>query len=505
MNSAPATTQIPVVFSDAEAERRPDVERAIKAARAAQSRWSRAPVALRLKPIRELRRLIAENALQLAEASASARNRPALESLTAEVMPLAEACRFLERNAGRILAPRRVGRRGRPIWLSGVSCEIHREPHGVVLVIGPGNYPLLIPGVQVIQALAAGNAVLLKPGAGGTPAAEALLDLIGRAGFAPQLVTVLDESADAARAAIAAHPDKVLFTGSAATGEKILRQLASHLVPATMELSGSDAVIVRSDADLDLTVKALMFGFTLNGGATCIAPKRVFVHQSVASDLEGRLSRSFNFPADGTGAPNSPASERLCPLIKDALNRGARFLAGNEHANGPVILGGVDPSSRLLREDIFAPILSIVAVADDAEAVFRANDCPLALSASIFSRDELASHWLAAHVRAGFVSINDLIIPTADARLPFGGRGRSGFGVTRGEEGLLELTTPKVVTMSRGKFRPALDPAHPGDEALFNAYFRLVHCRSLKTRFAALVSLIRSLSRRYKSTSQENA
>ena len=150
------------------------------------------------------------------------------------------------------------------------------------------------------------------------------------------------------------------------------------------------------------------------------------------------------------------------------------------------------PRRALLREDIFAPVLALVTVADDHEAVLRANDCPFALAASIFSRDESAARLLAARINAGAVTINDLIIPTADARLPFGGRARSGFGVTRGAEGLLELTAPKVVTVSRGKFRPAFDSPQPGDEALFNAYLRLAHGRGLKSRWAALVALIRN-------------
>ena len=148
------------------------VTKAMTAGRAAQVRWSCTPPVRRLELIRELRRLITENAAQLAEASAGARRRPALESLTAEVLPLVEACRFLERTAKKLLAPRRLGRRGLPLWLAGLRSEIHREPYGVVLIIGPGNYPLLLPGVQLIQALVAGNAVLLKPGVSGTAAAR---------------------------------------------------------------------------------------------------------------------------------------------------------------------------------------------------------------------------------------------------------------------------------------------------------------------------------------------
>ncbi len=437
--------------------------------------------------------------------------------MTAEVLPLAEACRFLEREAGKVLAARRLGRRGRPLWLAGVRSEIHREPLGVILIIGPGNYPLLLPGVQLIQALAAGNAVLLKPGIGGTPAAQALAELVVRAGFDPQLVALLPESSEAARVRHqGATRTKSCSPARRPRAKKFLRQLAPHLIPATMELSGCDAVLVRADADLDLVVRALAFGLRLNAGATCMSPKRVLVHRSIATELEGRLAQDLCRRRGNESRPSihspglltSAATERLRPVLDDALARGAHLIAGEINDDGsvtlPLVLGGVSPSSRLLREDIFAPVLALVTVADDHEAVFRANDCPFALTASIFTRDESAARLLAARINAGAVTINDLIIPTADARLPFGGRGRSGFGVTRGAEGLLELTAPKVVTVSRGKFRPAFDSPQPGDEALFNAYLRLAHGRGLKSRWAALVSLMRSISRRTKSSPQDN-
>lgn len=520
--------RIPIVFTDSDAALSAMVARAVTSARAAQARWSRTPVVRRLKLVRKLRQLIAEHAARLAEASAAARQRPALESLTSEVMPLAEACRFLDRKAEKILRPRYQGGRGRPLWLAGVRSEIHRVPFGVVLIIGPGNYPLLLPGVQLIQALVAGNAVLLKPGIGGTAAAQALVELMVRAGFDPQLVGVLPESLEAVRAAIGVRPDKVIFTGSAVTGEKILAQLAPHLIPATMELSGSDAVIVRADADLDLAVRALAFGLRLNDGATCLSPKRVFVHRSVATELEGRLARAFNQrnsrgeEALATkseignrkseiewGLLTSAATNTLRPRLEAALAQGAHFIAGEIHDDGtitvPIILAGVPPSARLLREDLFAPVLAIVTVTDDQEAVLRANDCPLALGASVFSRDEVAARSVAAKIQAGVVSINDLILPTADARLPFGGRGRSGFGVTRGAEGLLELTTPKVVTVSRSKFRPAFDPPYAGDQQLFEAYLQLTHGHCLKSRWAALKTLVGTFSCRHKSSPREKS
>ena len=162
------------------------------------------------------------------------------------------------------------------------------------------------------------------------------------------------------------------------------------------------------------------------------------------------------------------------------------------------MLAGVSPAARLLQEDIFAPVLAIVTVTDDHEAILRANDCPFALAASIFSRDEPAARELATRIKAGVVTINDLIIPTADARVPFGGRGRSGFGCTRGAEGLLELTTPKVVTVSRSKFRPVFEPPQPGDEQMCQAYLKLTHGRGLMSRWSTLVQLIRAIVHRRK-------
>ncbi len=498
--------RIPIAFSDSEMDQTSSIAKTMVAARTAQARWSCTTVEHRLKLVQKLRHLITENGLQLAESSASVRKRPALESLTAEVLPLVEACRFLEREAVKLLARQRLGKRHRPLWLAGVQSEIRREPFGVILVIGPGNYPLLLPGVQVIQALVAGNAVLLKPGVGGMNVAQALCELLVRAGFDPHLINLLSESPVAAREAIAARPDKVVFTGSAFTGEKILAQLAPQLIPATMELSGCDAVIIRVDADLDLTVKALKFALTLNNGATCMSPKRVFVARSIATELEGRLARTFSSHKNQSQL-TSETAEQLRPLLDDALSRGAHYVAGGISGGGaisvPIILGGVSPSSRLLKEDIFASVVSIVTVTDDDEMIAQVNHCPFALGASIFSRDESTAHILATRIHTGVVTINDLLLPTADARVPFGGRGRSGFGSTRGAEGLLELTTQKVVTITRGKFRPAFEPPQLSDEQLFQAYLKLAHGHGIKLRWNALASLVRNLSRRRKSFSQK--
>lgn len=478
---------------------------AARSAAVAQRAWAGTTLKQRRILLRNFRVLLAENGERLAVASALPRLRPTAEALTAEVIPLADACKFLERQSARLLGPRKLGRAGRPAWLNGVQTEIHREPLGVVLVIAPSNYPLFIPGVQVLQALAAGNAVLLKPGNHGTAAALALSELLRHAGLDHHLVQVLPESIDSVNGALDAGVAKVILTGSANTGAAVLAELAPRLIPATMELSGCDAVFVLADADLDLATRALTFGLRLNQGATCIAPRRVFVHCSVATEFEGRLAAAL--AADNAPTIPLPLRSDIRRSLEDALARGAHLISGKLIPTGeaiaPFVVAGATNAMSLLHEDLFAPLMSLVTVADDHEAIELSRQCPYALGATVFSRDELSAREFAQRIRAGLVIINDVIAPSADPRIPFGGRGLSGFGVTRGAEGLLEMTSPKVVSVRRSRFLPHLDAPGEQDQSLFQNFLLLVHGRGLARRFKALKNIVRLAQTRKPSASRK--
>lgn len=485
--------EIPITFQASDLDPCDEVARTMSAARAAQFRWAATPLSKRVALLGKLRALIAKHGPALAAAAAAPRFRPVAEALSAEVIPLADACRFLQREAPRLLAPKILGRRGKPLWVSSARSEIHREPFGVVLLIGPGNYPLFLPGVQTIQALVAGNAVILKPAPGGGGAADWLRRLIVEAGFPTEVFSVLPDSVESARSALRAKPDKVVFTGCPGTGRRILSSLANGAIPATLELSGCDAVIVRHDADIELVIKALAFGLRLNGGNTCIAPKRVFVPPAIASELEGRLAAILRSHAgEGCDPAILELARELEPLFSETLARSAHLISGGE-GRPPWVFGGVPHDSALLTSDIFGPVLSVVTVADEEEAVALTNASPFALGASVFSRDEAAAQRIAAKINAGVVTINDLILPTADPRLPFGGRGQSGFGVTRGAEGLVELTRPKVVTITRARFRPAFEKLRPRDRLIFESYLALAHAGTWRGRAAGGYRLMRSL------------
>lgn len=205
----------------------------VEAARAAQTSWAAQPVRKRAALLRLARHLAAARAEELAQSSAEPRRRCLGEVLSAEVLPLLEAFRFAEKRSASLLRTRELGGSGRPLWLSAVCSEIRREPHGVVLVIGPGNYPLFLPGVQALQALVAGNAVLLKPGARGLRSALLLREIFRAAGLPSEVLQVLGETPEDAQAAIAAGVDLIVLTGSGTTGRAVLRQAAETSIQSS--------------------------------------------------------------------------------------------------------------------------------------------------------------------------------------------------------------------------------------------------------------------------------
>ncbi|HEY0786292.1 MAG TPA: aldehyde dehydrogenase family protein, partial [Acidobacteriaceae bacterium] len=304
----------------------------LAAARAAQHPWACMPVRGRLRILRALRHEIASGAEALAATvprlvSGNLYRSPA-DTLVTEVLPLLEACRFLEREAAFLLAPRHESTSGRPLWLSRVTVETRRDPLGVVLVIAPGNYPLFLPAVQALQALVAGNAVLWKPAPGGRNAALALERMLAASGLDPALLQVLESGVEPATEAIRAGVDKVVLTGSVETGRAVLHQLADWLTPSVMELSGCDAVFVLDGADLGRAVAALTFALRLNGSATCMAPHRLFVAEAVADRFVTLLAASLK------DLQPVPLPESTRDLLRDLIDEATLY-------GGRVVLHGL--------------------------------------------------------------------------------------------------------------------------------------------------------------------
>jgi aldehyde dehydrogenase (NAD+) len=456
-------------------------------AREAQKIWARMSIKGRLALLRRARHRIAATAESIAQAvpceKPGALHRNVADTLVSEVLPLVEACRFLEREAAWILAPQRLSTHTRPFWLRRVTAEARRDPLGVVLIIAPANYPLFLPGVQVLQALAAGNAVLWKPAPGGTPAAEAMRDALIGCGLDPALLQLLDETALAAIDAMADGVDKVFLTGSAATGVAVLQQLAAHLTPAVMELSGCDAVFVLPGASLDRVVAAMLFGLRFNGSATCMAPRRLFLVADHPGLVPALLEQCKNLLP--TVLPARTQLE-LADLLQDARRLGGSVLMDESEAGlRYALVIKATPEMRIAQTDIFAPVLCILQEPDIAAAIAAHAICPYALTAAVFGPEPEARK-LASRLTVGTVLINDLIVGTADPRVSFGGRKSSGFGVTRGREGLLEMTTLKTIVTQRSRDQRAYRPTTADHLPFFAGYIEAVHGGDWRTRWRGL-------------------
>ena len=480
--------------------------------------WPELPIAARLRVLRRFRHLLAAHTTALTEAIPLTLPRTPADTLVAEVLPLLAAIRFLEREAKQALAPRRLGRRGLPFWLSGLDTTVERVPLGTILILAPYNYPLLLPGVQAVQALAAGNSVIWKPGRDGRPIAELFSTLITQAGLPKGLLRVSDDTVEAAQTELAARPDKILFTGSAHTGRAILHAAAETLTPVTAELSGCDAVLVLPTADPSLVADALLFGLRLNGSQTCMAPRRLILVDTQtphplslrtnpgAPSFESHAMGGVSF-AEANDRPLHPTHATLLDLLKqihllstpipphlpalleDATRKGATLHGSPE--SGFVLILNATPAMAITHTDVFFPVLSVLRAETPEQAIEIHNHSRLSLTAAMFGAEPTTT-WLARHLLTGTILINDLIVPTADPRIPFGGRRDSGFGLTRGREGLLELTTTRTTTVRRNKNYRHFDPTTPAHTPLFAGVIELTHTATWRQRLAGLRKLIQA-------------
>lgn len=457
--------------------------------------WQEMPISARCRLVGGARHHIVDimDAL-VSEVASPQRKRPS-ETLGAELVPLCDALAFLQKRGARILKTRQVGFKDRPLWMWGVRSQVQRVPRGVVLVIGTWNYPLLLAGVQVAQALAAGNGVIWKPAAGCERSTELLAESFWKAGVPRDCLRVTGSETEHAVATMRQGVDLIVLTGAAETGRKVMRQASETLTPVLLELSGCDAMVVLPGADLDLVINALRFAITLNSGATCIGPRRLMVHQSVAEELSDRTKTLL----DGceSYAVHPAARPGVVAAIESAEQAGANSMRGNADLSRieqtgemePLVLDNANADMEAMNADLFAPISGFMIFHDAVEPVQWVNQCPYGLSASVFGPN-LAALQLAQQLEVGSVVINDLIAPTADPRLPFGGRRQSGFGATRGVEGLIEMTVPKVVIERRSGPAVHLRPPNPSDPQILGGVLAWQHAASLRKRLAGLRRLV---------------
>lgn len=365
------------------------------------------------------------------------------------------------RNAERVLRRRRVGS---GLLMLQEASTLEYQPHGVIGVIGPWNYPAHTPMGSVSYALAAGNAVVFKPSELTPGVGHALAASLAEVVPEHPLLQIVTGFGETGAALCRAGVDKLAFTGSAATARKVMATCAETLTPVVLECGGKDALLVDADADLDAAAEAAVWGGMTNAGQTCVGVERVYVVNDVAAEFTERVvtqARRLRLGAE-PGADLGPITrpeqvEVIRDHLTDALARGGNALVGGGHSIRPpyvepVVLTDVPEDSVAVTEETFGPTLTVHRVADLDEAVARVNAGRYGLGAAVFSARR--GQEIAARLRCGMVAVNSVISFAAVPSLPFGGIGDSGFGRVHGADGLREFARAKAVT--RRRFRPAV-------------------------------------------------
>lgn len=435
-----------------------------EALRRRQATWAATSIQERLRLIRQLRTSLPAMQQAFSEALQTDLHKPGAETIAAELLPVAGACRFLEKRAPAILHPKKVSFFDTPNWLLGEKDIITRKPRGIVGIIGTWNYPMFLNGVQIVQALAAGNVVIWKPSEIAPQTAEVITTWLRRAGVNEDLVHVLPAEREWGAKLAETDIDYIVFTGHDSTGRKLAARLGERLIPSTMELSGHDAMLILADANLDLAAKAIQFGATVNTGQTCVACRRIFVPRQLLPAMQEKLQALFSKQTTHRPLAMPAHQVQVTRLVTSACNEGAKVLVPidgkpAELSGMPMVLSNVRPDMAISQEALFAPVTLLMPYDNDNEALAGIKMSDYGLALSIFTADREKAKTFAAQLPAGLVTINDVVAPVAHPATPFGGVGRSGWGMTQGAEGLLELTTPQVISNRSGNWRPHFDPA----------------------------------------------
>ncbi|MFH9820362.1 aldehyde dehydrogenase family protein [Streptomyces sp. NPDC017230] len=434
------------------------IARAVARSRTVQAQWAALPAGRRRDHLLRWKRALAADLHTVARTISEETGKPAGDAALEVVLTL-EHLAWAARNADRVLRRRRV-RTG--LFTVHQRASLVHRPLGVVGVIGPWNYPCYTPMGSVGYALAAGNAVILKPSEL-TPGTGVLLAELFDAAVPAHagLLTTVTGAAATGDALARSGVDKLAFTGSPGTARKVMAVCAETLTPFLAECGGKDAVIVTADADLDAAADAIVWGALSNAGQTCAGVERVYAVREVHAALCERVVRRAGELRPGAGSDAAYGPMTLPGQIGTverhvtaAVSSGARALLGGPESVrapyvAPVVLTDVPEDSAAMTEETFGPVVAINAVADVDEAVARANDSRYALGAAVFCRNRRAGAAIAARLRAGAVSVNSVLGFAAVPALPFGGSQDSGFGRIHGEEGLRAFTSVQSTTVQR--------------------------------------------------------
>jgi acyl-CoA reductase-like NAD-dependent aldehyde dehydrogenase len=431
-------------------------------ARAAQPAWEALGFEGRGRVLRRMQRWMMDNAERVAQTIIDEGGKTYEDASVVELLYGAGACGFWAKNAPKYLADEKV-RTTNPFVL-GRKLRVRYAPVGVVGVIGPWNYPLTNNFGDAIPALAAGNAVVLKPSQVTPLTSLVLAEGVRECGLPHDAIQVIVGGADQAQLMID-EVDFVMFTGSTATGRKVMARAAETLTPVGLELGGKDPMIVLADADLERAANAATYYSMQNGGQTCVSVERVYVEAPVYDRFVDAVTERVKAlrvgPADGPGSVEvgaitfAPQLDLVREHVEQARQAGARITTGGHAREGagrffePTVLADVDHTMTAMTEETFGPTVPIMKVADAEEAIRLANDSPYGLGSSVWTKDRARGEAIARRLEAGYSCINDANVNYFAYELPMGGWKESGLGVRHGAAGIRKYTRSQAILVTR--------------------------------------------------------
>ena len=436
-----------------------EVAAAVGRARAAQPAWSKLSYRKRAVFILRARRLVLDQLEDIARLISRETGKPASEAISMEIVPTLDLMHYFAHQTRELLDRREIDI-GQYNLMARWSYIIYK-PLGVVGIISPWNFPWATPLDEVVMALMAGNAVVVKPSELTPLTALKIAEIFKQAQLPDGLLQIVTGDGSTGAALVEAGVNKIMFTGSVRTGKRVAEAAAKHLTPVVLELGGKDPMIVLEDADLRNAARAAIWGAFCNSGQACASIERCYVHESVAEKftelvVEETLSLRQDKASTDAIDVGAMTSEQQLKIVEDhvsdAVARGAHVRAGGrrlESTGGwfhqPTVVTGVNHSMKLMRDETFGPVLPIMTFKTDEEAVSLANDSEYGLTASIFTRDIARGRRLAEQIDAGTVMVNEVVYTHAVAQTPWGGVKQSGYGRTHGRLGLLEMVSPQHI------------------------------------------------------------
>jgi succinate-semialdehyde dehydrogenase/glutarate-semialdehyde dehydrogenase len=440
-----------------------DVHAAVARARAAQPAWNELGVRRRVAVLREFQKLLHQRKSEVATLITREAGKPRVEALLTEVLVVLDAARFCIENAFAFLCEQPIPH-GNLAMKTKVG-RILREPYGVIGIISPWNYPFSIPATESLSALVTGNAVVLKPSELTSLSALELASLLYEAGVPKGSFQIIAGDGSTGAALLNAEIDKLVFTGSVATGKRIAQAAAARLLPVVLELGGKDPMLVLDDADVEIASSGAVWGAFVNCGQACLSVERCYVHRSVYDAFLAACVRKTKQLRVGNGIDSQTdlgplIHERQLRIVEsqveDARARGARVLTGGSplpalgpNFYAPTVLADVTHAMQIMRAETFGPVIPVMPFDTDDEAIQLANDSDYGLAASIWTRDRARGESLARRIQAGTVMVNDAIVCFGISEAPHGGVKASGIGRTHGRFGLEEMVRIKHLDSNR--------------------------------------------------------